>query len=414
MDRPLAPTAIRRRRLLRLGGGVVLAGLVVAAIGALTVWIRPSVERDRIRTAVAEEGVVEATVTASGLVVPAFEQVVSSPLDARVVQIHGQPGAVLTKGDLLVELDVSASREALATLNDQLALKENQRAQVELEWEGQRIDLESRLAIKALDVQARMRELADQEKRYAENLIEQETLLQAREDVERARIEHRQLAATLDNTRRTYEAQLAGLDLEAGIRRRDREATRREMEQARARTDRDGVLTWITPEVGATVRQGDVLARVADLSAFRIEATVPDVHAARLAVGQPVQVRIDTVTLAGSVSRVRPTVENGALTVDVTLDDPSHERLRPNLRTDVEIVTDRRSRTLRVRRGPFAGGEGEQDVFVVRGDRAVRTPIHVGLINLDYVEILSGLAPGDEVIVSDMSDYLHLDAVRIE
>jgi HlyD family secretion protein len=94
------------------------------------------------------------------------------------------------------------------------------------------------------------------------------------------------------------------------------------------------------------------------------------------------------------------------------LAEPSHAGLRPNLRTDVLVITDRKPRALRVKRGPFADNAARQ-VFVIRGDRAVRVPIDIGLAGADDVEVVSGVSEQDEIIISDMKDYMHLAEVRI-
>jgi HlyD family secretion protein len=188
---------------------------------------------------------------------------------------------------------------------------------------------------------------------------------------------------------------------------------RRTLELASPRADRDGVLTWALTQEGVAIRKGDVIARVADLRSFRVDATVSDVHAARVAPGLPVVVRVNERSLAGTVTRVLPTIENGAMTVQVALDEPASPLLRSNLRVDAFIVTDRKPRALRLRRGPFAAGAGAQSVFVVRGDRAVRTPVVLGLASYDQVEVVRGLQAGDEAIISDMSDYARLKEVRI-
>src|SRR5262249_33384473 len=75
------------------------------------------------------------------------------------------------------------------------------------------------------------------------------------------------------------------------------------------------------------------------------------------------------------------------------------------MRVDVLVITDRKPRTLRVKRGPFVNGEGTQDVFVVRGDRAVKTPVEIGVVGFDYCEVASGVAEGEEILLSDMRDY---------
>ena len=155
------------------------------------------------------------------------------------------------------------------------------------------------------------------------------------------------------------------------------------------------------------------MARLADLSSFRVDASVSDAYASRLGTGMPARVRADDRVLAGRVSDVLPAVENGAITVRVALAERSHPSLRPNLRVEVFIVTDHRERALRVGKGSSTSGEGVQQVFVVRGDRAVRTPVRFGIASFDFVEAVEGLSAGDEVVVSDMSDYRHLSTIRL-
>ena len=109
MDRAIDP-AFRKKQILRR---VMLSALLISLAAAIFIWgpawIKPSISRARIRTAKVELGSIEAAITASGTVAPEFEQVLSSPLDTRVIKILKRPGAVLTKGDPILELDVSAA-----------------------------------------------------------------------------------------------------------------------------------------------------------------------------------------------------------------------------------------------------------------------------------------------------------------
>ena len=187
----------------------------------------------------------------------------------------------------------------------------------------------------------------------------------------------------------------------------------RQLTLAVPRATRDGILTWVVTEEGATVSKGQVLARVADLTSFRVDASVSDVYAKQLAVGLPVTVRVGEEALTGAIARVNPTISNGVITAELSLDDRSSKLLRSNLRVDVEIVTARRARAVRILRGPFSTGEGTTDAFVVRGDRAVRTPVTFGLSSQQSYEVVSGLVPGDEVIISDMREYQRLREVRL-
>ena len=117
----------------------------------------------------------------------------------------------------------------------------------------------------------------------------------------------------------------------------------------------------------------------------------------------------------GHIARILPTVEGGVIQLEVELEDSAHALLRPNQRVDAYIVTARKDRALRVKRGPFISGrEGLHEVFVVRGQTAVKTEVRIGIANFEYYEVEEGLIEGDEVIISDVKDYLHLDEVQIK
>jgi ABC-type multidrug transport system fused ATPase/permease subunit len=173
------------------------------------------------------------------------------------------------------------------------------------------------------------------------------------------------------------------------------------LELAAIRADRDGVVTYIQSQEGAALRTGDVVARIADLSTYRIDATVSDVHAARLVSGLPALVRLASGSLQGTLAAVDPEVRNGVITVSVRLATPNAPALRPNLRADVELVIAQRDGVVRVSRGPFASGAATEQVFVVRGDRAVRQAVRFGVAGFDAFEVVDG-QPQRKVVISDM------------
>jgi HlyD family secretion protein len=392
------------------------AGLLALAAAAL-LWlpglVAPSVSRANVRIATVDEGPIESVISASGTVVPELEQVVSSPVDARVIRILKTAGAMLRRGDPLVELDVSEARLAVDRLSQDLAIKENAQARTRLALEKSLIDLNSSAEVKSLQLASLRSQLARDRQLSGQGLLSQELLKKSELAVSQAEIELRQIERARDNARVANGTDIAGLALEMAKLRNEETQARRTLELASPRADRDGVLTWALTQEGIAIRKGDVIARVADLKSFRVDATVSDVHAARLRAGLPVLVRINDDTLEGTVTAVLPTIQNGAMTVHVGLANPASPLLRSNLRVDAFIVTDRKARALRLRRGPFATGSGRQAVFVLRGDRAVRTPIEIGLTSFDQVEVVGGLQAGDDAIISDMSDYARLKEVRI-
>jgi HlyD family secretion protein len=413
VDRPLPPEIERQDRLRRVVKIAVPIVIVAVVLAALPGWIRPSVTRARIRTARVTAGAVEAVITAGGTVVPEVERVLSSPLDARVLRILQRPGAHLKRGDPVVELDISESVLALDKVVKDLKIKENQQTQARLTLEKSLVDLDGRLEVKALELQSAQARLEADQQLFKEGLYSREALRRSELAVKQAQIELTQLRQERSNAEKAAGVQLEGLALERGSLDKEAAQAQRVLDLSTTKSDRDGVLTWVLSQEGALVRRGDVIARIADLSSFRVDASVSDVHAGRLRTAMPVIVRFNDVDLPGTVSEVFPTVENGILRFTVTLAEPSHAGLRPSLRTDVLVITDRKARALRVRRGPFADNDARQ-AFVVRGDRAVRVPIQLGLAGADDVEVVSGVSEGDEVIISDMKDYLHLSEVRIK
>ena len=183
--------------------------------------------------------------------------------------------------------------------------------------------------------------------------------------VSQAQIELAQLQGSRENARVANGTEVEGLGLEMSKLQQEQREARRLLDLATPRADRDGVLTWALTEEGVAIRKGDVIARIADLKSFRVDATVSDVHARRLSPGLPVTVKVNDDTLEGTIAGVLPTIQNGAITVHVALKDPSSPLLRSNLRVDVGIVTARKPRVVRIKRGPFAAGEGVQQVFVI-------------------------------------------------
>ncbi len=413
MDRVIDSHTRRWRQVRRVAW--TAAGLAAAAL-ALS-WaaglIRPSIARSQVRTSIVDEGPVDATLSATGVVVPEVEQVISSAVDARVLKVLRRAGASVRRGDAIVQLDISASVLAVERLDEDLALKANQQARSKLTLANTLSELDSQVEIKKLQLESARLEVQRDRQLFREGLVSEETLRRAEVAETQAAIELKRLEAARENAGATTRTELEGLALEMSKLRKERDEARRVLELATTVADRDGVLTWTITDEGATVRQGDVLARLADLSAFRVDASVSDAFAGRVSAGMPVQVRVDAEVLDARVSEVLPTVQNGVLAVRVALADRSHPRLRPNLRVEVFIVTDHRARARRVRKGPSTGGDGVQQVFVLRDGRADRARVRFGIASFDYVEVIEGLEVGDEIVVSDMTDYQHLESIRL-
>ena len=413
MDRPLDEAVVRtrrRRRRLIAACAVVLAVLVLGWGPSL---LRPSVDRARVRTSVVDRGPIEAAISAAGRVLPEVEQVLTSPVDARVLEVRKRAGDPVTAGETLVEIDLSQAELAVAALDRDLALKRNEEHRKRLALESSLNDVEGRYESKRLDLDAKQAALERRKQLHVAGLVSVQDLKEAELAEAQAAIELQQLDRSRGIARASNAAEVEGLALEVANLRSRRKDAWRELQRGTARAEHDGVVTWTLTEEGATVRKGDPIARVADLSAFRVEGTAADVNAPRMAVGLPVRVDVGDLQLRGSVSAIDPTIRDGVLTFTVALEDKSNAALRPNLRVDVFVFTEQKARALRVARGPFATGDGVQSVFVLRGGTARRTAVKLGVASPTHLEVIEGLAAGDEVIVSEMTDYLHAREIRV-
>jgi HlyD family secretion protein len=414
MDREI-DVSFRRKQMMRRA---VLIVALVALVAAVFFWgprlIQPTVARARIRTAKVDAGPIESQITASGTVVPEFEQVISSPVNARVLKILKRPGAVLSKGEPILELDLNESRLAIEKLNQQIELKQNQQAKARLDLENTLITLQSQWEIKNLEHKAAKASSARNRELRRQGLLSEERLREIELIEEKTAFELKQLEESKRNAQASTRTQLEGLTLEMKTLEGERAEAQRQLELATTKSDRNGVLTWVVDVEGVTVQKGAALARIADLSSFRVEATVSDVHANRLSAGLPVKVKINEEFLTGSISRINPAVTNGVITLAVSLDDKSNALLKSNLRVDVLIATERKDKVLRIKRGPFSNGEGSGAAFVVRGDAAYKTPIKLGIASADHYEVVQGLIEGDEVIISDMTEFMHVKEVKLK
>lgn len=414
MDREIGAEVRKKRLTKRVTIAAVALAALVFSVAATVGWLRPSVRRSELQFARVERGPVDATLQAAGTVVPENETVISSPVEARVLRIQHRAGDRLRAGDAILTLDTSATQLDVAKYDSAVAQQETALAQARVRGEEDIAAAGAALQQKQLDADITQLKADQNIRMHREGLVSAQDELVAVTAKKKSDIELAQLRDALARTRRTAAAQVAAAQLALETAQRERAEARRQLDLAMARTPEDGVLTWVLPEVGATVRKGDIIARVADLSAYRVVATIADVHTARLSAGMRAHVRLDDVTTVdGTISSVDPRIENGVAKFYVELDERANAKLRNNLRVDVFPVTGSHRDALRLRRGALGGGERE-DVFVVRGDSIVRTPVRWGLTGDQLIEPVSGLRAGDEVVISNMNDYQGVTQLRLK
>ena len=414
MDREI-DAQFRRRQMIKRALVVTIAvGLITAGFLWGPQLLKPSLRHARIRTARVDFGPVEATVSASGIVVPEFEQVISSPINARVTRILKRAGDEVRSGEPILELDISESLLAADKVDQQIALKQNQQAKIKLDLENTLIDLQSKWDIKNLEYKSTKASAARSRALEKQGLLSEEKLREAELQEEKTAFELKQIEQAQRNAQQSTKTQLEGLALEMQTLAKERVEAKRQLDLATTKSDRNGVLTWVVPEEGATLQKGAVIARIADLNSFRVDATFSDIHANRIRAGLPASIKINDDYLPGTITNILPTIKDGIITATISLKEKASALLKSNLRVDVLIITDKKEKSLRIRKGPAINAEGVRDLFVVRGDTAVKVPVTIGIASFDNYEVIDGLIEGDEVIISDMTDYQHLKEVTLK
>ena len=406
MDRALAPAtqAQRRRRRWLLGAG--LLALLLAGVVGLRAVLKPSLRRTDLLTSAVETGDVEASLTAAGLVIPGREAVLTSPLPSTIRRVVVAVGARVQPGQTILELDKEQANSALAKLDDEQLRNQNKNSQLQLSLERSLTDLRVQAQVQAVRVRSLESALRDEQQLLKIGGGPAESVRQAELNLTVARLEAQRLARQTRTQQRANAADVRELGYTVSVQQRSIAELAGKLRQSDISSPQPGVLTWVNESLGATVQAGEALARVADLSSFRVRATISDAYADALHPGDPVKVRINDTDLRGAVASISPSVDKGVVTFYARLDNPRHPALRPNLRADVFVVTRAHRTVLRVKNGPFYQGGQEQPVFVVAGGRAVRRTVRLGDSNFDFVQVLGGLRAGEEIVVSDMKQHL--------
>jgi HlyD family secretion protein len=415
MDRVISTTTQRRRRLrtwlLSLGA---LAALLTAGLGLRTV-IQPSLRRGDILTAPVEMGTVDAALTAAGTVIPGREVVLTSPIQSTIRRVALAVGARVQPGQTIVELDKDLAASALAKLDDEQLRNQNKNAQLQLTLARSLTDLQAQQQAQDLKVSSLQSALRDEQHLLEIGGGTAEAVRQAELNLRTARLEAARLRQQLANQRLASAADRRELGYTVSMQQRAIGEQAGKLRQADISSQLPGVLTWVNDNLGTTVQAGDALARVADLSRYRVRATIADTYADQLHPGYAVLVRLGPGTdLRGTVASISPAVDKGVVTFFATLDNDHHPALRANLRADVFVVTRAHPAVLRVKNGPFYQGGQEQPVFVLSGGRAVRRVVRFGDSNADYVQVMSGLAKGEEVVLSDTKGFVDTPELRVK
>ena len=402
--RDLAPLA-RRRLLIRLG---VFAGVIVVAIVLLwfaRAWShsRNMVSAGGLRIVSVQKGHFVRDVAAQGTVVAAINPTLYA-VAAGTITYLVHAGDTVGKGQALGTLDgpelTSEYQRERATLESVNAALAHQEIEIrrQLLASQQQADL-AQVAIKAAE-----RELGRSQAAWDVRAISERDYQRAADDLATAKL-------NFDHARDTgsLERDSVVLDLRTRRLERDRQALvvanlQSKVNDLTVRSPVAGMVANLAQDQKAHIADGAALITVVDLSAFEIEFKVSESYAGEVKPGMATEITLGSQTVAGTVTAISPEVRQNEVTGRVRFANAPPSGLRQNERAAVRIVLDERDSVVKLERGSFID-EATRAVYVVRGGRALRIPVQLGVASVTEIEAIRGLAPGDEVVVSDTRDF---------
>lgn len=391
--------------------------ITVAVIGML-VWLlrfslSASIKKSTITTAVVEVGNIENTVTASGEVLPEFEEIIPSPINASVQNVHMDAGSQVKAGQSVLSLDKSAAQTDYEKLKFQLESRKNDIKKLRLELNKSFYDIKSNNDVKQLRINSLEADVENTKRLFKAGGGTREDIEKAELNLKVARLEKQQLENEIKTKQQTMEVEMKEAGIAAAIQENDLHELERKLKLANIVASRDGVVTWVNKNIGANVHEGEALARIADLSSFKVQGRISDNYLDELRRGVTAVVRINETQLRGTVVNIQPSVQNSLVSFDIQLDERNNKLLRPNMKVDVYLVTASQNNIMRVSNGPAFKGASTQDIFVVNNMKAERRTVQVGMSNFDYVELKNNVKPGEVIIVSDMSSFKNAKEITI-
>ncbi len=412
------PSNARAKKIRRIAYGTVallLLGGVTYGLSKLRP-AAPSVDKATIWPDEVKRGPMVREVRGLGTLVPEDIRWIPAQSDSRVERWVLRPGAIVKPSSIIMELsDPILQRDALDAeflLKGAEADLANLRVQVNSELMNQKAN---EAAVRSDYEQARLQHDVD-EKLYKEGIGSDHirNLSRVREEqlAIRVQLEGERTRITADSSLARLAAQQAKVDQQKAL----YQLKKSQVDALHVRAGIDGVLQLVPVDVGQRVTLGTNLARVADPKKLKAEIKIAETQAKDVVPGQKASIDTRNGIVGGHVSRVDPSVVNGTVTVDVTIDDPLPLGARPDLSVDGTVTLENLKDVLYVGRPVHGQADSTIGIFKIIDDgaEAVRVNVKLGRSSVNTIEIVDGLKVGDKVILSDMSAWDNFDRVRLK
>ena len=416
MDVPRVGVAAkkRKRRIIIITASVLGLILATIAISRLKPAV-PSVERSTVWIDTVKRGPMVRQVRGLGTLVPEDIRWIPTNTEGRVEKIIIWPGTHVEPDSVILELSSPELEQAAHDAALQATAAEAELTTLRATLQRELLDQEATTTKAKSDYeQAKMeRETNDQ---LAKNglvavLQYKTSKVKEAELANRNDIEQKRLAFARDSIDPQLAAKQAAVDQAKQLAKLKTD----QVEALHVRAGMSGVLQQLPVQIGQRVKVGDNLARVADPTKLKAQVKIAETQAKDIQVGQKAVIDTRNGTANGHVTRVDPAVEQGTVTVDVAFDEPLPKGARPDLSVDGTIELEHLDNVIYVGRPAFGQENNTVGMFrlVDGSSEAVRTSVKLGKSSVNTIEILSGLKPGDQVILSDTSAWDAHERIRL-
>jgi len=423
MDVPVSPALKKRRQQRRWS----MAAGVVAVLALVTVGLSrlqpaaPSIEKNTLFMDTVKRGEMLRQVRGNGTLVPEDIRWIPTINAGRVERILVLPGAAVKTDTVLVELSNPEVEQAAFDAESQFKAAKADLANLRVQLASQKLTQQAAVASAQANGTTAESDFEANDalgrKGLAAPLVVKESKAKADELAKLLEIEQQRLKICDE----AAQAQLAAQEEKIAQFGAQFEMKRRQVEALKMRAGMDGVLQRLgdpaSPlQVGQQLAAGALVARVANMTRLKAAIKIPETQARDVQLDQPAEIDTRNGVITGHVVRIDPAVENGTVTVDVALDAALPKGARPDLSVDGTIQLERLENVLYVGRPVQGQSDSQVGLFKVvdGGKGAVRVPVKLGRSSVSTIEIVGGLQVGDEVILSDMSQWDAHERLKLE
>lgn len=400
----------RRKQIIRYGA--IIVGLAIVVIIVVN-FLQGSISSKNVIIGTVDRGTIEVTVNASGKVIPLTEEIIVSPINSRILEVYKEAGDSVNKDEPILKLELASIETDYKQKLDEKEMKKSKLIQSQVSLDNTISDLQMQLQVKDMKLKQLQTELKNE--RYLDSIgaSTSDKVRQAALNYEVAKLELQQLKEQIVNEKKNASAEVKVQQLDLSIFEKSLAESARLLKDARILSPQRATLTYVNNQIGSQVSAGTQIAIVSDLSHFKILAEIADSYAEKLSSGAKAIIKIGQLQLEGTVVNITPSVKNGVINFTVMLKESGNYRLRSGLKTDVYVTHGIQDDVLRIPNSTYYIGAGEYELWVVKNGEAEKKKIKLGESSFEYVEVISGLEKGEQVIISDMNQYKNKQKLKI-